>query len=333
MVAEDSTPSSVAGDGAGLPHALVVAWGLERTPQRGPSRGLSHREIVEAAVAIADADGLDAVTMGRVARALGRTPMSLYRYVSTKEDLLLLMQDGVPTLSPQSVAAIRTPVPGEDPVDGAVRRLRLFADGLREIYLAHPWLVDMRRSALSVLLPGSMQVADLGVNACDGLRLDNSERIGVILTLSSYISSTVALERDLGREDRVVLGEDAWRDLGGAVLSSPDHARIAALVLSGDYAAGGPQDQGPGRNAGDGGDGVDAEYAFGLGLLLDGIVAQHRRRESAGTHGATLTPATVPTPGPATSPPGAGRTDGDALDDGRGGIEPEAVTDDTGASP
>ena len=57
------------------------------TRSAGPKREMSVEKIVEAAVEIADAEGLGAVSMAAVAARLGYTPMSLYRYVSAKDDL------------------------------------------------------------------------------------------------------------------------------------------------------------------------------------------------------------------------------------------------------
>ena len=54
---------------------------------------MSIERIVEAAVELADADGIGAVSMSSVAARLGYTTMSLYRYVSAKDDLLVLMNE------------------------------------------------------------------------------------------------------------------------------------------------------------------------------------------------------------------------------------------------
>ena len=76
-----------------LPRGVALAWGVAADPQRGPKREMSVEKIVEAAVELADAEGLGAVSMAAVAARLGYTPMSLYRYVSAKDDLMLLMQE------------------------------------------------------------------------------------------------------------------------------------------------------------------------------------------------------------------------------------------------
>lgn len=272
----------------GMPDVLAVAWGLQEVPQRGPSRGLTHERIVRSAVEIADADGLEAVTMSRVAGALGFTTMSLYRYVRTKDDLLVLMQDAVSTLPDDARACILAPSPDTDGGDeaeaqgredadsrDAVGRLRAFAGGLRRIYLAHPWVLQVRRSALGVLLPGAMEVVDLGMAACGRLRLDDGERIAVVLTLSSYVAAAVGVERDIAGRSRVELDDSGWAALAGAI--SPERfPRVAPLLLAGDYAAG--EAGQPTR----GEDGVDAELDFGLDRLLDGLVALHGRRGELG---------------------------------------------------
>ena len=77
----------------GLPVSYQVAWGIHERTGRGPKRGLSLDRIVEAGVAVAAAEGLEAVSMSRVAATLRASTMSLYRYVGTKDELLMLMMD------------------------------------------------------------------------------------------------------------------------------------------------------------------------------------------------------------------------------------------------
>ena len=89
-----------------LPRGVALAWGVGADPQRGPKREMSVEKIVDAAVELADAEGLGAVSMAAVAARLGYTPMSLYRYVSAKDDLTLLMQESATGLPPASVREI-----------------------------------------------------------------------------------------------------------------------------------------------------------------------------------------------------------------------------------
>src|SRR3954463_13259613 len=85
-----------------LPASLEAAWGLRQRPTKGPKAGLSLERIVEAAVALAQADGIGAVSMARVAGELGSSPMSLYRYVAAKDELLALMVDAALGPVPQA---------------------------------------------------------------------------------------------------------------------------------------------------------------------------------------------------------------------------------------
>ena len=76
-----------------LPPGLDLLWGRRERGKRGPRAGLSADAIVAAAVRVADAEGLEAVSMARVAKELGFTTMSLYRHVSGKDELLQMMWD------------------------------------------------------------------------------------------------------------------------------------------------------------------------------------------------------------------------------------------------
>src|SRR6188472_761991 len=113
-----------------LPRGIALAWGIAADPQRGPKRELSIERIVDAAIEIADADGLAAVSMSSLAAALGYTTMSLYRYVSAKDDLIVLMND----------EGLGQP-PDHDPIDDDWRAgLRRWAGSLGATYARHPWL-------------------------------------------------------------------------------------------------------------------------------------------------------------------------------------------------
>ena len=87
--------------------ALDLAWGWDERPRPGPRPSLKLEDIVAAAVALADADGIEAVRMQRVAERVGVTTMALYRYVGGKDDLVFLAVDaaaGEPPPSPLPVS-------------------------------------------------------------------------------------------------------------------------------------------------------------------------------------------------------------------------------------
>jgi AcrR family transcriptional regulator len=108
-----------------------VMWGVvpETVPRRGT--GLDRTTIVRAAVAIDDAEGMDAVTMRRVAERLTTGPMSLYRYVSDKDALVSMMVDQVISESGPE---------GRDELPSYWRdALRLVAESIWDVCQAHPW--------------------------------------------------------------------------------------------------------------------------------------------------------------------------------------------------
>lgn len=250
----------------GLPRAVAIAWGMQEAPQRGPSRGLSHERIVSTAIDIADADGLSAVTMHAVAKALNFTTMSLYRYVSSKDELLRLMQD----------AALSGPEKLKLP-DTWQEALRIWAGMVREAYRAHPWVLELPRGQISVLMPNSVRAADLGLAALQSLNLTEDEKIRVILVVSQHVSSSVELEQNLAQEGQVAISEEGIEMLS-EVITPQRFPRLNPVFKAGHYLAG------PERSEDADPETVDAEYGFGLDLIISGLdVLQAQRNGGADT--------------------------------------------------
>lgn len=250
----------------GLPRAVAIAWGVAETPQRGPSRGLSHERIVEAAIEIADAQGLGAVTMQAVAQSLGFTTMSLYRYVSSKNELLRLMQDAAAAL-PQKITL---PADWRD-------ALKYWAELLRTAYRAHPWTLKTSRGQVSVLMPNSVRAGDLALGAMQSLDLPEAEKIAVILTVSQHVAASVELELSLADEGDIGISAEGAQMLG-EVITPERFPHVAPLMQSGYYVV--PAQ--PGSTT-DVDDDPDAEFEFGLALIIAGLeVLEQRHRAQRG---------------------------------------------------
>src|ERR1700733_2820868 len=112
------------GPGWQLPASIEAAWGVRDRPHKGPKPGLTLPRVVDAAVRVAEAEGLAAVSMSRVAAELGASTMSLYRYVAAKDELLDLMAD----------QAYGPPPPPPEPGQGWREGLSQWAWGLRTTY-------------------------------------------------------------------------------------------------------------------------------------------------------------------------------------------------------
>ncbi|MEH0840808.1 TetR/AcrR family transcriptional regulator [Micromonospora sp. CPCC 205711] len=108
-------------------------WSRPERGARGPAPAHSRDDIVTAAIALADAAGLPAVSMRALATALGTGAGSLYRYLSSRDDLLDLMTDRV-------VGELRPyPEAGGDWLDGMLELARRQL----ALYRRHPWLIDV----------------------------------------------------------------------------------------------------------------------------------------------------------------------------------------------
>ena len=113
-------------------RSVRLLWEPPVEPTRGPKAALSLSRVVEAAIKVADAEGLDALTMRRVAETLGFTTMSLYRHVPGKDELLDLMVD--------AVWGETEPPRGRPGGQG----LEFFARQMWAMYRAHPWIAAAR---------------------------------------------------------------------------------------------------------------------------------------------------------------------------------------------
>jgi AcrR family transcriptional regulator len=237
-----------------LPRGVALAWGIAAHPQRGPKRELSIERIVEAATEIADAEGLGAVSMSRVATSLGFTTMSLYRYVTSKDDLILLMQEEASTIQ----------VP-DDEVERTWRDgLTAWVLAIRAAYRDHPWLVDIPVSGAPIT-PNSLTIVDWFLREVRDLPLSDGEKMSALLLFTSYVRATSAQERDLvaaaaASDPAEVSGERAFGAL--VELVTPERfPYLQPLLLAGGYVAE------PGSAAEEG----DEDFEFGLRRILDGI--------------------------------------------------------------
>ncbi|MGW0410630.1 TetR/AcrR family transcriptional regulator C-terminal domain-containing protein [Streptomyces collinus] len=158
-------------------------WLNSARPRRGRKPAYSREAITAAAVALADAEGLEAVTMRKVAAQVGAGAMSLYSYAPDKETLLELMVDHVSGELPTT-----NTLTGDWRAD-----LRTIAHLQRAHMLRHPWLP----AALAVRrIPGPNTLAFLE-RALAVLRptgLDGAAKLEVFAQLTAFVAGHVAHE-------------------------------------------------------------------------------------------------------------------------------------------
>ncbi|MEV7115090.1 TetR/AcrR family transcriptional regulator [Streptomyces anulatus] len=193
-MAKDGSTAATDGTATGsgdIARSLELLWGTGERPSRGPKPGLTLDRIVTAAVAVADAEGLAAVSMRRLSTELGTGTMSLYRYVPGKAELLDLMLD--------RVLGEPLPTDTEHPVEAPPADWRASIDVMARTYLdnlrRHPWLLKINQ-ARTVLGPSALRGLELSLTALRSMGLRDPELIGVIITVNSFVEGLARTQAD-----------------------------------------------------------------------------------------------------------------------------------------
>ncbi|MFJ4962797.1 Tetracycline repressor protein class E [Streptomyces sp. ADI96-02] len=170
-----------------IARSLELLWGTGERPARGPRPGLTLDRIVTVAIAVADAEGLTALSMRRLSTELGTGTMSLYRYVPGKAELLDLMLDRV---LGEPLTGDADPVP--DDWRAAVETMaRSYLANLR----AHPWLLKINQ-ARTVLGPSALRGLELALTGLRSMGLRDPELVGVIITVNSFVEGLARTQSD-----------------------------------------------------------------------------------------------------------------------------------------
>ncbi|MET8047874.1 GntR family transcriptional regulator [Streptosporangium sp. NPDC005286] len=166
-----------------------------------PKQALNRKQALRTAIAIADAEGLDAVSMRRLASELGVGPMSLYRHVTNKDELVTQMADKV-------FGELELPIPGPE---GWRAKLELISRRQWELCRRHLWLPRAISFTRPLLVPNMMAHTEWTLRALDGLGLPMTTRIREALTLHALVH-TVALSTadEIEAEQETGMTLDRW---------------------------------------------------------------------------------------------------------------------------
>ncbi len=234
-----------------------MLWGRRERGRHGPKPGLSLEDIVETAIGLADAEGLGAVSMARVANELGFTTMSLYRYVTSKDELLQLMWNA------SAQGAEELVLKGKN----WRSRLRMWALVQREMLDRHPWITQMPMAA-PPLAPNSLTFVERGLAAMDGTSLAETDQLRVLGLISSYTLSEARMAHDAARaaaRARVTDNDDqaalpwSFEGLLRELVDERTYPRLHRIAWSADI-GGDPS-----------GFEEHQEFLFGLDRILDGV--------------------------------------------------------------
>ncbi|WP_336208459.1 TetR/AcrR family transcriptional regulator [Nonomuraea sp. LPB2021202275-12-8] len=161
-------------------RTVELLWGLrEPWAGGGPKPTLSIEQIARTAVAIADTEGFDAVTMQRVAGELDYTKMALYRYVASKNELIAAMIE----------AAVGDP-PDLTRITGGWRsRLEEWANRMWAAWEAHPWLPDVTVGN-RIMGPNEVGWVEAALSALTDTGLNGDEQMDAVRLVSSHTRNT-----------------------------------------------------------------------------------------------------------------------------------------------
>ncbi|MFE3258760.1 TetR/AcrR family transcriptional regulator [Nocardia sp. NPDC059229] len=220
---------------------MSLIW--DREPYRSKRQALSVERIVDASVAIADAEGLDALSMRRVAAELSTGTTSLYRYVDSRDDLLDLMAD--------AVHDDHVPLTGDWRAD-----LEAYAHHERDLWLRHPWLAPLLATRPS-LGPNWLRGLEHALSAAAPLTSDIADAASAVGLIRDYVRGAVI--RELAEKEtqrRTGQTEDQWRAAVAPymrkIIESGAYPRVSRMTKSADPS---PAEQ----------------FSYGLRRILTGI--------------------------------------------------------------
>ncbi|MER7113932.1 TetR/AcrR family transcriptional regulator [Saccharomonospora azurea] len=187
-----------------------------RSPSRtGPATPLTRADIVANAIELADAEGLSAVSLRRLAAHLGVAAMSLYHHIGSRSELVTAMVDAVFA----EIAHQRPPATGwRERIEDAARQEWA-------LYRRHPWLLRVLATSRPTLSPSMVWTVDHYFTALDGAGLDRRTQLSLYLLVSGYVQGMALLTVD----------DDAAGDVSGRRWWAVQHRRLSAVIDSGRY--------------------------------------------------------------------------------------------------
>jgi AcrR family transcriptional regulator len=209
---------------------------------------LTRERIVAAAIRVADAEGLAQLSMRRIATELGTAPMSLYRHVNGKDELLVSMMDSV---------LAEDPLPDRPP-KGWRAQLELSSRMQWQGFSRHPWLAPALSITRPQLIPNGMRHTEWALRALDGLGLTIQEMMHVHTTLFSHVRGlALNLEAEAQAEQDSGLTSEEWmqtQEHDFRVIADTGDFPLLDRLVDSDMELD-----------------LDQLFEFGMRLLLDGL--------------------------------------------------------------
>ncbi|OXR40403.1 hypothetical protein B7C42_07569 [Nocardia cerradoensis] len=251
-------------DDTELPPGLALAWGLPVTSNtlgRRPSR--SVEQVVEAALELADADGFTAISMPKIAQRIGLTTNAIYRYVSSRDELLVLVAEAAWGPAPDAVF---------DAQDWRAAAT-IWTQAMIDRCDVHPWLCDLPIRGAPVT-PHLLGWTEAILTVLTGAGLSPSESLGCALLLDGYARQIANARRDVRESTTTPVQSAAVTRFLEPRLRELGYSVLASMMAGNEYSDDIPDD----------------DIAFGLERILDGIDALITRKRLAGERDSEATP-------------------------------------------
>jgi AcrR family transcriptional regulator len=226
-------------------------------PRKPPPAAAGTDEVVRTAIELADEEGLAGLSMRRIATHLGIATMSMYRHVTSRDELVARMLDTV-------FGEYRLP---PVPPPGWRARAELFARALWAACQRHPWLASALSTTRPQAIPNGMAYTEFLVAALDGYDLDLDTRMHVAITVFLFVRGVaVNIEPELRAVQDSGLSDEDWMTTQVPAFQQAIASRsaryphlLAAMNTGVDMT-------------------LDSLFEFGLQRLLDGLESFLRRR-------------------------------------------------------
>lgn len=239
------------------PRDAAPIWAWPEPGSRRPR--FSREQIAAAALAIADAEGFDAVSMRRVAAELGAGTMTLYHYVRTKDDLVALMDD---------VLMGSALVPEDELPEDWRAALTMVAHSTKAAVGAHPWaLVSLRDARMG---PNAMRHFEQSLRALRGVDLDYPAKIELLAIMDDFVHGFLLRSQEVHARNTTpdTAEAEAMMAFGRAQLSTGEFPLTSEVFAESEAAERGLEvfsDQA-----------AERRFDIGLRAVLDGLAAHYR---------------------------------------------------------
>ena len=263
-----ASPSSVAFDREEIARRSALLWDAAPKPTRGPKAALTREDVVAAAIRVADAGDLVALTMHAVAAQLGYTPMALYRYFPNKESLVDAAVD----------AALGAPPCRTGVHEGWRAEIRHWAYAKRAMLCARPWLAELPFVA-APHGPNWLRWHEAFLRAIAHTGMPPEDMMDVLSVVHGYVHGSADTIISLTRATARGVTPEQWAAAVGAdlcrAIGDPRYPMLSGILTS---SSGGitetsslPTKHGKPRT-------MDESFDWGLLRVLDGIQLHLERK-------------------------------------------------------